>query len=225
MRLPRKRFIIVVFLLVSAFLLWFLGIQEHLTFENIRDNRELLLSYVNQNYAFSISIFFAVYILTALFVPGTLVLTVASGFFFGFIAGTFYALLAACLGATMAFLASRYLIGSWIQYKFKYQLETINKEISRHGYNYLLVFRIVPILPFCVVNYLAGITHISKWTFIWTTVSGMLPGALVCTFAGQQLGSITSADRIFSAEIIVALVLLAVLILLPPAVRHAKRFM
>jgi uncharacterized membrane protein YdjX (TVP38/TMEM64 family) len=223
MFLPKKRIAVFICLLVASVLIWLIGIHQHLTFENITENRDMLLSFVDQNYILSVFIFLTAMISTAFFIPGTLALTVASGFFFGFIAGMFYALLGACLGAIMAFLASRYLIGSWIQHKLNNQLETFNKEISRHGHNYLLFFRIVPVLPFFVVNYLAGITNISAWTFLWTTAVGMLPGALVCTFAGQQLGIISSLDRIFSTEVIIAFILLAALILLPPAVRHTKK--
>lgn len=223
MILSKKRIAAFICLLIAGVLIWLSGIHQHLTFENIKDNRDMVLSFVDENYALSVFIFMALFISTAFFVPGTLALTVASGFFFGFITGTFYSLLGACLGATMAFLISRYLIGAWIQKKFDYQLKTFNIEISRHGYNYLLFFRIVPVLPFFVVNYLAGITHISQWTFIWTTAAGMLPGALVCAFAGQQLGIISSPDRIFSTEVVITLILLGVLVLLPPAVRHTKK--
>jgi uncharacterized membrane protein YdjX (TVP38/TMEM64 family) len=161
--------------------------------------------------------------MTAFVIPGTLILTAAAGFLFGFGAGTVYSLLAACFGATMAFLTSRYLIGSWIQKKYDRQLQFLNNEISRHGHNYLLFFRIVPALPFFVVNYIAGMTHISKWTFLWTTAAGMLPGALVCTYAGQQLGLISSADEIFSTKFVLSLLVLAMLILIPPALHHVKR--
>lgn len=97
------------------------------------------------------------------------------------------------------------MIGAWIQRRYKSQLKTFNIEITLHGYHYLLIFRIVPLLPFFMVNYLAGITHISVWTFIWTTAAGMLPGALVCSFAGQQLGVISSPENIFSTEVIISL--------------------
>ncbi|RJQ22625.1 MAG: hypothetical protein C4560_02230 [Nitrospiraceae bacterium] len=84
------------------------------------------------------------------------------------------------------------------------------------------IFRIVPLLPFFVVNYLSGIARISTWTFIWTTFLGMLPGTLVCTFAGRQLSVITTPDEIFSVKVVMSLILLALLILLPPAAYHIK---
>lgn len=223
MNLTIKRFFFILLFLSAAVLVWLSGLHKHITLENIQQNRELLLMYIEQNYIFSVLIFLGIYITTAFFVPGTLALTVASGFFFGFVTGAFYSLVGACLGATAAFLTSRHLIGSWIQKKFSSELETFNKELSRHGYNYLLVFRIVPVLPFFMVNYLAGITHVSKWTFLWSTAVGMLPGALICAYAGQQLGVISSPEEIVSTEIMISLFLLAVLILLPPAIRHTKK--
>lgn len=222
--MTRSRIIFILFFIIAAVIIWLSGIHQYLTFENLQKNRGMLLAYLEKNYISSVFIFLAVYVSTAFFIPGTLALTVASGFFFGFIAGTFYALLGACLGATMAFFTSRYLMGSWIQKKFGEHLAVFNEEISRHGYHYLLFFRIVPILPFFMVNYLAGITHISKFTFIWTTIIGMLPGTLVCAFAGQQLGVIISPDQIFSREVIISLILLAALILLPPIARHTKKY-
>lgn len=222
MILSKKRIALSICLLTAGVLVWMSGIQQYLTFENFRGNRDVLLSFVDRNYMFSVFVFLAVYVSTAFFVPGTLALTVSSGFFFGFMAGTFYSLLGACTGAAMAFLTSRYLIGSWIQKKFSHQLEKLNGEISRHGYNYLLFFRIVPVLPFFMVNYLAGMTNISNRTFIWTTAAGMLPGTLVCTFAGRQLGLIASPEKIFSGEVVISMILLALLILFPPVFRHIK---
>lgn len=219
----RLRIFLILLLLIAAAEAWISGIHQHLTFEAIKENREILLSYVDRNYAVSVLVFLCLYISTAFFIPGTLVLTVASGLLFGFIAGTCYAVAAASSGATLAFLTSRYLAGSWTQQRFGRQLEAFNREISRHGHHYLLAFRIVPVLPFFMVNYLAGLTNIPRWTFIWTTAAGMLPGALVSTYTGEQLGLVTSARDIFSPEVMTALVLLAVLVLLPPVMRHAKK--
>lgn len=223
MPVSKKRIIVLTCMLTAALFIYLSEARQYLTFEHLRENRELLLSWSASNAALAVILFLSLYISTAFFVPGTLALTVAAGFFFGVVAGTFYSFLGAVSGATMAFLASRYLIGSWIQRKFSYQLETFNKEIARHGHNYLLFFRIVPVLPFFMVNYLAGITNIRNRTFIWTTAAGMLPGTLVCTFAGRQLGLIDSPEKIFSTEVITALLLLAVLIVLPPLVRRAGK--
>jgi uncharacterized membrane protein YdjX (TVP38/TMEM64 family) len=225
MFLSKKRAIVFICLLTVAALVWLTGVHQYLTFENVRENRDVLLALVEQNYLPSVFIFLTVYVMTAFFIPGTLALTAAAGFLFGFTEGTLFSLAGACLGATMAFLTSRFMIGAWIQKRFNDQLEAFNREIALHGIHYLIVFRIVPLLPFFMVNYLAGMTHISKWTFIWTTAAGMLPGALVCTYAGQKLATISSPENIFSAEVIVSLLLLAALVLLPALIHHARRLL
>jgi len=221
--MTKKHIAIFIFLLIVAAAFWLPGLHRYLKFEELIQNREMLISYVEKHYIPSVFLFCLVYVSTAFFVPGTLVLTIGAGFLFGFVPGTLYSIMGSSLGAFLAFLTSRYLIGSWIQNKFIHQLSGFNQEIARHGINYLLAFRIFPFLPFFVVNYIAGIAHISTWTFIWTTFLGMLPGTIVCTFAGRQLGVITSPDEIFSTEVIMSLVLLALLILLPPAAYHIKR--
>jgi uncharacterized membrane protein YdjX (TVP38/TMEM64 family) len=220
--MPKKNVAIFIFLLTAAAALWLPGLHRYLKFEELIENRGMIISYVERHYIPSVLLYCLVNVSTAFFVPGTLILTVAGGFFFGFVPGTLYSLMGSSIGAFLAFLTSRFLIGAWIQNKFIHQLSGFNREIARHGINYLLAFRIFPVLPFFVVNYLAGIAHISTWTFIWTTFLGMLPGTLVCTFAGRQLGVITSQDEIFSTEVIVSLALLALLILLPPVAYHIK---
>jgi uncharacterized membrane protein YdjX (TVP38/TMEM64 family) len=147
---------------------------------------------------------------------------VASGFLFGVAAGAVYVNIASTSGAVLAFLCSRYLIGNWIQKRFSARLKSFNKEILRHGHNYLLFLRIVPIIPFFAVNYLAGITKIPLSKFIWTTVLGMLPGSVLFAYAGQRLGEIEQVRDLFSAEFIVAFSLLALFALLPVMVGFIK---
>jgi len=225
MSIPWKQIILLICLLALILLLWLTDLHHFLTFENILKNRDIFFAFIDQNYVLSVSVFLMLYVFTAFFIPGTLALTAAAGFFFGFAAGTVYSLTAACIGAVLSFLTSRHIIGSWIQQKFSDQLEIFNREIVRHGPYYLLVFRIVPLLPFFVVNYIAGLTRVSTWTFVWTTAAGMLPGALACTYAGRQLGAITSPDELLSPGVVISLVLLAVLIILPPVIHHMKRFL
>jgi uncharacterized membrane protein YdjX (TVP38/TMEM64 family) len=196
-----------------------LGLGDYLTFEMVKEHRAALRFFVDGHYATSVIVFIAVYLSTALFVPGAVVLTLAAGFLFGVVAGVVYVNIAATTGAVLAFLCSRYLIGKWIQKKFSAPLKSFNREIERHGQNYLLVLRIIPLFPFFAVNYLAGITKIPLPKFIWTTALGMLPGSVLYAYAGQRLGEIEQVVDLFSAEFIIAFSILALLAFSPVVVR------
>lgn len=197
--------------------------QRYLNFETMKRNREALLAFVRARHVAAAFLFCAVYLSTAFFLPGALVLTVLGGFLFGFLPGALYANLSAAAGACLAFLASRYVAGDMMQKRYAQQLRGFNREIERHGPNYLLVLRIVPVLPFFVVNYLAGLTKISLPRFLFTTFLGMLPGSLVYSFAGRQLETIARPEDILSTGVMVALSLLAVLALLPVIVNALRK--
>ena len=195
------------------------GLGDYLTFEKLKENRASLRFFVAGHYSTSVFVFIAVYLSTALFVPGAVALTLAAGFLFGVLAGVVYVNIAATTGAVLAFLCSRYLIGNWIQKKFSARLKSFNREIERHGQNYLLVLRIIPLFPFFAVNYLAGITRIPLAKFILTTALGMLPGSVLYAYAGQRLGEIEQVRSLFSVEFVIVFSLLALFAFLPVVFR------
>ncbi|MBE0427025.1 MAG: TVP38/TMEM64 family protein [Nitrospirae bacterium] len=211
----RKRLIIFLLFLLILLAMWFSGAHEYITFDKLKENREMLKHFVDKHYYISVLVFIVFYILTAFFIPGAIVSTVAGGFLFGVVMGTIYVNIGSVSGATFSFLLSRYLIGNQIQHKYSEQLKKFNKEIERHGHNYLFVIRITPIVPFFLTNYLAGLTKISLKKFIMTTSLGMLPGSIVYTFAGQQLAEINNLEELYSFELLIALSLLALFALLP----------
>jgi uncharacterized membrane protein YdjX (TVP38/TMEM64 family) len=127
------------------------------------------------------------------------------------------------LGASLAFLFARYIAGKWIHSRYKDHLEKFNREIARHGSSYLLMLRLIPVLPFFVVNFLAGMTKMSLKRFLLTTAMGVLPGSVVYTYAGQEFGSIRSLDDIMTPKLVIAFVLLGTLALLPVAFRLLKK--
>lgn len=211
------RRIIVLLLLAGSFLLFhILGWDEYLDFASVSERRLALRRYVEAHYWVAVAAFIGIYMTTALFVPGAIVLTLVGGFLFGVPLAALYVNVGATLGAVIALLVSRHLAGSWIQERYAEQLVSLNRAIERHGISYLMALRILPIFPFFVVNYLAGLTRIPLKTFIWTTSLGMLPGSLIYAYAGLQLGSINRPEDIFSAKILTALALLSFFTLLPP---------
>lgn len=194
--------------------------DDYFTIEKVKEEKERLLLLIESHYVLAVLTFLVLYLSTALFLPGALVLTVAGGMMFGTLYTAIYANIAATIGAILAFLAARFVFGRWVQERFKEPLQRFNDELSRHGHNYLLVLRILPLAPFFVVNYCAGITKIPLKTFIWTTSVGMLPGALLYAFIGEELREVNSAADVLTWKVLLAFVLLALFALLPVALHH-----
>jgi uncharacterized membrane protein YdjX (TVP38/TMEM64 family) len=191
------------------------------TFENLQQHRESLLLFVKDYYWLSVLSYICLYILVAsLSLPGAAVLTLAGGFLFGTSASTLYVNIGATTGASFAFLVARYLLGNRLQEKYQGQLSKFNTEIERSGKSYLLTLRFIPVFPFFLINFLAGLTAIPLWTFIWTTSIGIIPGTAVYAFAGQQIGSLNSLSEILSKKMIAVFVVLALFALVPVIVRR-----
>ena len=135
-----------------------------------------------------IGAFFALYVaVTALSLPGAAIMTLAGGAIFGLVVGTVIVSFASSLGATLAFLASRYLLRDSVQARFGARLAEIDKGIAKEGGFYLFTLRLVPLFPFFVINLLMGLTTMKAWTFYWVSQLGMLAGTLVYVNAGTQL--------------------------------------
>lgn len=222
MRQHGKRIILLILLASAILLLRFSGIGEHLTFENLKANRDVLKGFVISHYLFAVLVYIALYISTALFIPGAIPLTIAGGFLFGVFHGTLYVCIGATIGATLAFFSARHLIGNWIQDRYQNHLKRFNDEIAKNGYYYLLMLRIFPVFPCFLVNYFAGLTKAPFKIFLWTLIITVIPGSVVYTFAGQQLGVIESIRDIYSPQILIAFLLLTIFAFSPIAVRHIK---
>lgn len=223
MRKQTGKIILVIFFIAAIVLLRNSPVGDMITFENLKGHRETLLSFVHRHYALSAIMFSVAYLLVAaLFIPGAAVLTLAGGFLFGVAASALYVNIGATTGASAAFLAARYLMGSRLQEKYQEQLRRFNGELERNGANYLLTVRLIPIFPFFLVNFLAGLTKIPFKTFLWTTSLGIIPGTVVYAFAGRQLGSVNSPADIMSKSVIIAFSILAAFTLVPAVLRRVR---
>lgn len=218
-----KRFLILLFLGGGIVIFHLLGWYEYLDFDYVSARRTALLAYVEVHYWVAVAVFILVYMTTAFFVPGAIVLTLVGGFLFGVLPATLYINVGASLGSVLALLLSRHILGNWIQEHYAEQLKPFNRAFEQHGASYLLVLRLVPILPFFAVNYLAGLTRIPLKTFLLITSLGMVPGSMVYTYAGRQLGSIGRLEEILSPRILAALALLGLFSLIPPLFHYLKR--
>lgn len=220
MKRKSRQISLVLFFLLALLVGMFLVKGDYLSLDYIKTHRHDLLNFIQGHYLQAVIMFMGLYLMTALFLPGALALTVAGGMLFGTVPALVYVNIGATAGAILAFHAARSLLGGWVQEHFKDQLDRFNREMERHGPNYLLVLRVLPIIPFFVVNYCAGMTRIPLTTFVWTTSLGMLPGSFIYAFAGQQLRHVNQAQDLFSWKILMALALLAVFAILPVLYYH-----
>lgn len=212
----KKKVITGFIVLAVVFVILKFGIAKYITIKSLKENREWLHALVEKNYyVFLASYFGANILLTSLPLPVTAVFSLAGGLFFGALMGALYANLAATIGSVLFFLFIKYVFGQRLQHKYQAQLKDFNREIEIYGYSYLLSIHFFMVVPLFIVNTLAGLTNISLWTFAWTTVIGLIPGTLIFAMAGQQLMEIQSPGDVFSAKIIIGIMILLFLASLP----------
>lgn len=136
-------------------------------------------------------------------------LVIGIGFFFGMSWGTLISSFGATLGALTTFMISRYLLRDYLTMKFETTFERVNKEFYQYGVLYILFIRLIPIMPYQLVNILLGVTKVRPVTFCWSTQLGMLPIQIILVNAGVQMSELNKLDEIFSVKVIISLVLLA----------------
>ena len=199
-------------LLVAAVVLFFaFDLGQYLNLEAIKARQAQLEGWRAAQPLQAALIFFGAYVLvTALSLPGATVMTLAGGAIFGLGWGTLLISFASSIGATLAFLASRWLLGGWVQERFADRLKAFNEGMERDGAFYLFTLRLVPLVPFFVINLAMGLTRIRPLTFYGVSQLGMLPATLVYVNAGTQLAQIDSLAGIVSPGLLASLVLLGV---------------
>ncbi|MEP6960317.1 MAG: TVP38/TMEM64 family protein [Nitrospirota bacterium] len=204
----------VIALAIGAFFYFDLG--RFLSLEALKDNRDHLLAFTETNYAGAAALFVLCYIVvTGLSLPGAVILTLAGGFLFGSVFGTLLVNLGATSGATIAFLAARYMLRDWVEQKFGKWLEPLQHGFAKNAFNYLITLRLIPLFPFFVINLVSGLTRMNVATYVAATSLGIIPGSFVYAYAGRQLGTINSLKEIASPGVIAAFVLLGLLALVP----------
>jgi uncharacterized membrane protein YdjX (TVP38/TMEM64 family) len=215
MKTNHKRMIVALCIVALIILIRLFGLHDLLTFETFRQYRDQLLSITTEQYILAAILFIIIYIVVvALSIPGATILTLTAGFLFGF-CGVIYVNIGATIGAILAFLVARYLLGDWIQKRYGERFASFNREIAENGYNYLLTLRFIPLFPFFLVNIFAGITRVSLITYAWTTMVGIAPASFVYIYTGRQLGRIDQPGDILSWQIMLAFMLLGLLALSP----------
>ncbi|MEJ2693950.1 MAG: FAD-dependent oxidoreductase, partial [Candidatus Thiodiazotropha sp.] len=203
----------IVVLLIAAFFIF--DIDSYLSFEAIKSSRDQIVAWQGRLPVLSVLVFFLLYVaVTALSLPGATIMTLAIGAVFGFVWGLVLVSFASSIGATLAFLISRFIFRDAVQRRYPGRLKTINEGMEKDGAFYLFSLRLVPLFPFFLINLLMGLTTIRTWTYYWVSQLGMLLGTMVYVNAGTQLGSLQSASGILSPGLIGSFILLAFLPLL-----------
>ncbi|MDB5922931.1 MAG: associated Golgi protein [Betaproteobacteria bacterium] len=187
--MTRWKLLLLIALILAIAAFFALGLNRYFSLESFRSQRAIIDAYVSASPAKAGFLFFLIYIaVTGLSLPGAAVMTLIAGALFGIVRGTAIVSFAAALGATLAFLVSRFVLRDWVQKRFGNRLNAINSGIARDGAFYLFALRLVPVFPFFVINLLMGITSIRTWTFYWVSQLGMVAGTIVFVYAGTQLG-------------------------------------
>jgi len=206
-----KRLLIIAALAALVAAYFFFGLGDYLTVEGIKQVAGDVGAYYERNPAQVIAGFFLVYVaVAAASLPGAAVMTLAAGALFGVLVGTIIVSFASTLGATLAFLASRYVLRDGIEARFGERLRTVNQGLERDGAFYLFTIRMIPLFPFFVVNLVMGLTRIGTWTFAWVSQVGMLLGTIVYVNAGTQLARIDSLSGIASPAVLASFALLGI---------------
>lgn len=205
------RIILAVCIIAAACAFFILDLHHYFSFEYIKGKQDVFRAYYSENAPAAIAVYMGVYIaITALSLPGATVMTLAGGALFGFWTGLAAVSFASTIGATLAFLISRFLLRNWVRDKLGDRLNTIDAGIEKDGYFYLLSLRLVPLFPFFLINLAMGLTPIRTGGFYIVSQLGMLPGAMVYINAGTQLAKIDSPKGIMSPELLLSFALLGI---------------
>ncbi|NND35765.1 MAG: TVP38/TMEM64 family protein, partial [Gammaproteobacteria bacterium] len=225
--------LILLLLVVALIAAWFvLGLDRYLSFDAIKSQKQGLEEFVTENTALAIGAYFLAYVfVTALSIPGAAVMTLLGGALFGVVTGTIVVSFASTVGATLAFLFSRFLFRQAVERRFAGTVDRLNEGIRKDGPYYLFTLRLVPIFPFFAINLAMGLTRLRATTFAWVSQLGMLPGTIVYVNAGTQLGRIDDPGDIVSPAILGSFALLGLFPLvarkltdLMTARKHMKKF-
>ncbi len=222
------RFLPISIILILTIIAISFGGLKIFSFENLKKYHEVLKDLLNDNkILFPISFILIYIVSTALSIPGAIFLTILAGFLFGKYLATIYVAIGATIGASIVFLAASTAIQDFFIKKAGSRFNKISMGFQKNAKCYLLFLRLIPLFPFWLVNVVPALFKIKFSTFLWTTFLGILPGTFIFAQAGASLLFIIEQDKfslksIFSFEVILALILLAIFMLLPIIFKKIK---
>ncbi|MEE4254421.1 MAG: TVP38/TMEM64 family protein [Desulfuromusa sp.] len=217
-----KKMLILLTIVVLIALFFLLDLQRFLTLSQLKQRQDAFQQFYAGNQLLTLGAYFFIYVVvTALSLPGATIMTLAGSALFGFLPALIVVSFASSIGATLAFLVSRFLLRDWVQKRFHERLQALNDGIEKEGGFYLFTLRLVPIFPFFMINLVMGLTPIRTLTFYWVSQLGMLAGTAVYVNAGTQLGQIESLSGILSPGLLLSFALLGVF---PLIARRSVRY-
>jgi pyruvate/2-oxoglutarate dehydrogenase complex dihydrolipoamide dehydrogenase (E3) component/uncharacterized membrane protein YdjX (TVP38/TMEM64 family) len=206
-----SKLILVVLIIALAIAFFAFDLGRYFTLPNLKVQQEAFAAYYARHAASTLLIYFGIYVaVTALSLPGATIMTLAGGALLGLGVGTLVVSFASSIGATLAFLVSRFVLRDSVQKKFGDKLGAINQGVRKDGAFYLFTLRLVPVFPFFIINLIMGLTPIRTLVFYFVSQLGMLPGTLVYVNAGTRLAQIDSLKGILSPGLIFSFVLLGI---------------
>lgn len=221
-----KRFLPLIILIILMIAGYFSGFYRALNFETVKYHHNELTEYVNNHPIMTPFMFIGAYaVATALSIPGGIFLSLIGGFLFRQPWCTLYVIVGATTGATILFLVARTALGDFLKQKAGSRLAKMSEGFQKNAANYLLFLRFVPIFPFWLVNLAPAFFNVRLWTYIWTTLIGIAPGAFVFTQAGRGLNAIFesaddfSLENILNTQMKIALICLGIFALVPVIIK------
>ncbi|MHB8453843.1 MAG: FAD-dependent oxidoreductase [Acidiferrobacterales bacterium] len=209
------KFLVTVMIATMVYVFFAFHFGRYFSIENLKTQQQIIDAYYRHHPVQTVLAFFVTYVaFVGLTLPGAIIMSVASGAIFGLTWGTIIVSFASSLGATLAFLTSRFLLRDLIQKRFGKNLCRINEGMQREGAYYLLALRLVPVLPFSLINVTMGLTSMRTSTFYFISQIGMLAGTLIYVNAGTHIARITDLRSVLSPGLIVSLAILGIFPLL-----------
>ncbi|MEK7435341.1 MAG: FAD-dependent oxidoreductase [Pseudomonadota bacterium] len=222
--MTRQRLVLIALLIAAVLAYYSFDLGRYLSLDYFKSQQAAIETWrAAQPIKAALVYFLAYVVITSLSLPGAAVMTLAGGAVFGLLWGTVLVSFASTLGATLAFLVSRFLLREWVQGQFGDRLRAINAGVAREGGFYLLALRLVPVFPFFVINLLMGLTTLPTRTFYWVSQVGMLLGTIVYVNAGTQLAKIESLSGILSPALLASFALLGIFPLIAKKITERLR--
>ena len=226
--LKRVMPLLLLLIVLGLFLIFDLG--RFLSFEALKEHRLLLSDWVSEHALLAPLLFMLVYVAVVAFsLPGGLVMTVTGGFLFGAVAGGLYTVVGATLGAVLLFLLAKTSIGDYLLSKAGDGVKKMQKGFADHALSYMFVLRLVPIFPFFLVNLVPAFLGVPLRIYFIATFLGIMPATFVFALAGAGIGSVldqggeVSLQGVMTAEILGALIGLALLSLVPVIYKYFRK--
>ena len=218
-------------LIVAGLVAFFaFGLHDYLTFDQLKQHRAELNTWVDQNRILAPIVLGAAYVaIVALSLPIASLATLVAGFLFGIVVGSIVVILGATLGAVLLFLAARYALGDYLRSKAGPAVQRMEKGFQEDAFSYLMVLRLVPLFPFWLVNLVPAFLGVKTRVFALATFIGIIPGSIVYVSVGNGLGAVFDQGKdpdlgiIFEPEILLPIIGLAILSLVPVIYKRVTR--